>query len=270
MGNRNTCQQFIVPSTGFPRNHSLELQQAKEHRDLILLEAFDPVLTAQLNSASVSEYGNPKYPDFVVNDSETGERFGIDYALPCDSDTKHAFESENHVVAIHTKSVEDLEADLDVALQGELEELLHHPPAKQIQSSSSSEANIADDHVPITFLLDPIRISSSVTATTPSISTRVETIAGEATKLTSVTKVTKLQPTSPSIGSKRVISTDECGIPQKQFVQTSRRKAFGGTATPWSPKFWNQAMKEVINNLLLTIKPPNKYERNRSIQQNCV
>ena len=256
-----TCvSSSLFQAQGFLGIIRWNCKRAKEHRDLILPEAFDPLLTAQLNCASVSEYGSPKYPDFVVNDSETGERFGIDYALPCDSDTKHAFESENHLVAIDTKSVEDLEADLDVALQGELEELLHHPPAKQIQSSSS-EAIIANDHVSITFLHDPIRISSSVTATMPSISTRVETIAGEATKLTSVTKVTKSQPTSPSIGSKRVISTDECGIPQKQFVQTSRRKAFGGIATPWSPKFWNQAMKEVINNLLVTIKPPNKYDK---------
>ena len=44
--------------------------------------AFDPLLIAQLNLASVSVTGRAKYPTLLLSSEDTGERFGLEYVEP--------------------------------------------------------------------------------------------------------------------------------------------------------------------------------------------
>ncbi|XP_053475858.1 uncharacterized protein LOC128604788 [Ictalurus furcatus] len=49
---------------------------------VILPAVFDPVLMMNLNSASVSVTGQPKYPALHISSRDTGERFGLRYVEP--------------------------------------------------------------------------------------------------------------------------------------------------------------------------------------------
>ncbi|XP_053475774.1 uncharacterized protein LOC128604688 [Ictalurus furcatus] len=49
---------------------------------VILPAVFDPVLMMNLNSASVSVTGQPKYPALHISSRDTGERFGLWYVEP--------------------------------------------------------------------------------------------------------------------------------------------------------------------------------------------
>ena len=97
-------------------------KHVQEHRNLCLPIVFDPLLAARVKEASISEYGIPKYPDFYLDETDTGELIGLEYNLQLPD----KIEDADNIKTVIPKLAEDevLESGLDPGSQAQLKSLL--------------------------------------------------------------------------------------------------------------------------------------------------
>ncbi|XP_073328510.1 uncharacterized protein [Pagrus major] len=81
-GTQVSCELFQAQGmTGVARWNYQRLLDLKQP-DVVLPPVFDPLLIAELNSASKRVTGKEKYPGLRLCDRDTGERFGLQYCEP--------------------------------------------------------------------------------------------------------------------------------------------------------------------------------------------
>ena len=139
-GTRVSCALF--QAQGFFGVVRWNWKRAEEHMNLELPKMFDPLLTAKINSVSLEENGIKKYPDFTVNEADTGENSGVDYIS---SDPIRNQENEVDVTSNNGCNPEE-ENSIDLTLQTEVENLISTHSA--VVTSSSLHLTEAQPKIP--------------------------------------------------------------------------------------------------------------------------
>ena len=97
-------------------------RRSVQNRNLNLATVCDPSLVVALNEACISEYGEPKYPDFKCSSANTGELFGIEYSQHNHFDISDSSEEDKVHVKVHCPE----EDCVDMITEKELQSLINN------------------------------------------------------------------------------------------------------------------------------------------------
>ena len=227
------------------------MKRAAEHRKLKMPSVFNPLLTATINTVSTMEYGSPKYPDFVLNDVDTGETFGIDY---CFSGQKEALDA---TFITDGETSDDAEL-VNMDLQHKIDDLLETISSTHSDTRCDAEVDMISDDFG-----DPETVNVPMEAGNLPVSRDADVRAVScAPTSTSVPK--------PAVGKKRKADELPDVIGSKQKPSASRRMTYAGVLTPWHPDQWTSEMKEIIKDLLVSTKSPERYKEIAKIYNRMV
>eukprot|EP00112_Aurelia_sp_Birch-Aquarium-sp1_P024286 Seg7615.2 transcript_id=Seg7615.2/GoldUCD/mRNA.D3Y31 product="hypothetical protein" protein_id=Seg7615.2/GoldUCD/D3Y31 len=202
-------------------------------------QIFNPLLTSKINAASEAEIGRPKYPDFVLNDADTGEKFGTGYILHTPEEWDLLLQGED------TSDDSDTEC-LDSGLQEEVTHLIELWSGALARAETLVEADF----------------SSTDVLGVPHVE-ETATISRRDLEHTTPSEVGLGTPEVPLVGTRKRRDDDSTTerVKSKQRPAARRRSTFSGLVTPLAPERWTSEMKGIINKLLVTTKPPNRYQK---------
>ena len=215
------------------------MKRAAEHRKLKMPQIFNPLLTSQVNAASSAEIGSPKYPDFVLNDADTKEKFGTEYILHSPEEWDLLLDGED------TSDDSDTE-HLDSGLQEEVTHLMELRSSTRARAEPIVEADFSSSDA-----LGATLIEETETISRRDLDETAPSHGGLGTPEVPLVEGTRQESDAES--TERVKS--------KRRPAATRRSTFSGLVTPWAPDRWTSEMKGIINKLLVTTKPPNRYQK---------